>query len=230
MKFTRTNDMGAHFLKILVQGQAGAGKTRLCATTGDPAETIIISAEGGLLSLRDSNLTAIEIKSQDELSDAYRWVTESDEARGIRWVCIDSLSEIAEQVLSHEKARTKDGRKAYGEMQDIMAKMIRGFRDIPGKHVYMSCKTERIQTETGALLWSPSMPGNKLSQQLAYFFDEVAFLHTKLDTEKNEVQRWLQCHPDGTFVAKDRSGALEIYETPNLEAIKTKILGDKNNG
>jgi hypothetical protein len=226
MKMTKTNDMGAHFLKTLVAGPAGSGKTRLCATTGAPDETIIISAEGGLLSLREHNLLAIEISTVEDVFEAYRWITESDEARGIQWVCVDSLSEIAERVLSHEKGVSKDGRRAYGEMADVMGKLIRSFRDLPGKHVYMSCKAERIQTESGALLWAPSMPGNKLSQQIPYFFDEVAFLRVHRDDETGEIKRWLQCHPCPTYSAKDRSGALEMYEAPSLENLKLKILGE----
>ena len=226
MKMTKTNDMGSHFLKTLVAGPARSGKTRLCATTGAPDQTVIISAEGGLLSLREHNLLAIEISTIEDVFEAYRWITESDEARGIQWVCVDSLSEIAERVLSHEKGVSKDGRRAYGEMADTMAKLIRSFRDLPGKHVYMSCKAERIQTESGALLWAPSMPGNKLSQQIPYFFDEVAFLRVHRDDETGEIKRWLQCHPCPTYSAKDRSGALEMYEAPSLENLKLKILGE----
>ena len=55
MKLIKTNDQGMHHLKICVHGDAGTGKTRLCATTGDAENTVIISAEGGLLSLRNSN-------------------------------------------------------------------------------------------------------------------------------------------------------------------------------
>tara|TARA_R110002012_G_scaffold228046_1_gene400240 strand:- start:333 stop:1013 length:681 start_codon:yes stop_codon:yes gene_type:complete len=226
MKMTKTNDMGSHFLKTLVAGPAGSGKTRLCATTGAPGDTIIISAEGGLLSLREHNLTAIEVSTKDDVIEAYTWLCNSDEAKGIQWVCVDSLSEIAERVLSHEKEVSKDGRRAYGEMADTMAKLIRSFRDLPGKHVYMSCKAERIQTESGALLWAPSMPGNKLSQQIPYFFDEVAFLRVHRDDETGEIKRWLQCHPCPTYSAKDRSGALEMYEAPSLENLKLKILGE----
>ena len=226
MRFVKTNDRGQHYLKVLVQGLPGSGKTRLCATTGCLDETFIISAEGGLLSLREYNITAAEVSSEDDVFEAYRWVTESDEAKGIRWVCIDSLSEIAEQVLSKEKTISKDGRRAYGEMADTMAKLIRTFRDLPGKHVYMSCKTERIQTETGALLWAPSMPGAKFAQQIPYYFDEVFALNFSRNEEKGTIDRWLQCHPDMSYVAKDRSGALDMYEAPNLQAIQQKILGE----
>ena len=54
-------------LKICVYGASGAGKTRLCATTGAP--TVIISAESGLLSLRDADIPVIEVQTlQDVLT------------------------------------------------------------------------------------------------------------------------------------------------------------------
>ena len=61
MKITKTNDLGQHALKMVIYGEAGSGKTRLAATTGEP--TVVISAEGGLLSLRDHAITAIEVKT-----------------------------------------------------------------------------------------------------------------------------------------------------------------------
>mgnify|MGYP001319873862 CR=1 FL=1 len=48
MKITKTNDMLRHFLKMVIYSESGGGKTRLAATTGAP--TVVISAEGGLLS------------------------------------------------------------------------------------------------------------------------------------------------------------------------------------
>jgi hypothetical protein len=55
-------------LKFLVHGPAGAGKTTLCGTTGEP--TVIISAESGLLSLRHLDIPVIEVKTLDQLYEA----------------------------------------------------------------------------------------------------------------------------------------------------------------
>ena len=82
-------------LKLLVHGPAGAGKTTLCATTGEP--TVIISAEAGLLSLRGHDIPVIEVGSIEDVHEAYRFVAESADARDFRWVCLDSISEIAEE-------------------------------------------------------------------------------------------------------------------------------------
>ena len=225
MKLIKTDDMARYKLNICVHGEAGTGKTRLAATTGDIDKTLIVSAEGGLLSLRDAPATATEVKTREDISAVYRWLTESDEGKGMTWVCVDSLSEIAEIVLQTELERNRDPRKAYGELGQVMTKMIRSFRDLD-KHVYMSCKTERLQSETGSLLWAPSMPGNKLGQSVPFFFDEIFCLRT-VTGEDGSIVRFLQTQPDGSFTAKDRSGALEFSEEPNLLNIKNKILGDK---
>ena len=226
MKITKTNDRGAHWLKLLVSGGSGAGKTRLCATTGAPDETVIISAEGGLLSLRDHNITAVEVKTIADVQEAYKWICNSDEARGIKWVCLDSISEIAEVVLAHEKSENKNAMRAYGMMADQMTNLIRAFRDLPGRHVYMTAKEERVQLDDGSMVYGPSMPGKNLTQGLAYFFDEVFALRVHTD-EEGTIQRWLQTSANGSYTAKDRSGALELFEPCDLSHIATKILGEQ---
>tara|TARA_R110000824_G_scaffold125984_3_gene285314 strand:+ start:1001 stop:1684 length:684 start_codon:yes stop_codon:yes gene_type:complete len=222
MKLIKTNDQGMHYIKVLCTGDAGVGKTRMVRTTGCIPDTVVISAEGGLLSLRDTPLTAIECSSKDDVLEAYRWVCESDEARGIQWVCVDSISEIAEQVLSHERTQSKDPRRAYGELAIVMDRLIKSFRDLD-KHIYMTCKTERVQTEQG-LLWVPSLPGQKLGNSLPYLFDEVFQLCCAKDEESGAIKRWLQCHNDGTRLCKDRSGALDMFEPPSLAHILQKIM------
>jgi len=214
-----TGSLSANGVKLLVYGQAGAGKTTLVATLPSP---LVLSAEGGLLSIQDANLPYIEITSMEALKEAYQWLTESSEAKGFQSVALDSISEIAEVVLNHEKKVNKDPRAAYGAMQEQMADIIRAFRDLPGRHVYMSAKLEKTQDEMGRVLYSPSMPGNKTGQALPYFFDEVLALRVEKDVEGN-TQRALMCDSDGLWLAKDRSGKLAAWEAPDLMGIITKI-------
>lgn len=184
---------------------------------------MIISAEAGLLSLRQHDIPFLEITSMAELEEAYRFVAESDEAKQFDWICLDSISEVGEVVLNYEKKQTKDPRQAYGALAEQMGDLIRSFRDLKGKNVYFSCKQERIKDEmSGAMLYGPSMPGAKLAQSLPYFFDEVFALRVENDKEGNP-QRWLQTFADAQFHCKDRSGALEQFEVPDLEQIALKI-------
>jgi len=216
----RTGALAGNGVKLLVYGQAGAGKTTLVTTLPKP---IILSAEAGLLSIQDADLPFIEISSIDDLREAYQFIT-SDKGDEFQSVALDSISEIAEVILNAEKKNTKDPRQAYGAMQEQVADLIRAFRDLPGKHVYMSAKLEKSQDEMGRILYAPSMPGNKTGQQLPYFFDEVLALRVERDAE-GVTQRGLMCDSDGLWQAKDRSGKLDQWEMPDLGAIIQKIGG-----
>ena len=218
-----TLNLTANGVKLLVYGQAGAGKTSLIPTLPNP---IVLSAEGGLLSIQDAELPYLEITTMAELQEAYKWLAESAEAKQFESVAIDSISEIAEVVLNYEKKINKDPRAAYGSMQEQMADIIRVFRDLPAKHVYMSAKLEKTQDEMGRILYAPSMPGNKTGQSLPYFFDEVLALRVEKDAEGNS-QRALMCDSDGLWLAKDRSGKLEAWEAPDLSMIIAKIGAKK---
>lgn len=214
-----TKGLHANGVKLLVYGNAGSGKTSLIPTLPTP---IVLSAEGGLLSIADADVPFIEVNSYETLMEAYRWITESDESKHFESIALDSISEIAEVVLNYEKKIAKDPRQAYGAMQEQMTDLIRAFRDIPNKHVYFTAKCEKASDETGRLLYAPSMPGNKTGQQLPYFFDEVLALRVEKDAD-GLPQRALMCDSDGIWQAKDRSGKLDSWEAPDLGAIIAKI-------
>lgn len=221
MAWTTTKQAAAaQGLKLLVHGPPGAGKTRLCATTGDPEGTLIVSAEAGLLSLRgESDLHVYTVQQLEDVEEVLGFLEGPENA--FRWVCVDSISEIAEVCLSALKASTRDPRAAYGEMAERMFRLIRRFRDLPC-NVYMSAKQERTPDADGRLLRQPSLPGRQLTGGIGYLFDEVFAL--RMDTgDDGAPVRWLQCHGDGIYEAKDRSGALEMAEWPDLAAIHAKI-------
>ena len=220
IQLKNTAGVTANGVKLLVYGHAGAGKTTLAASMPRP---IIISAEGGLLSIQGAALPYIEVSSMETLREAFDYVS-GEHGADFDSIVLDSISEIAEVVLIHEKAVNKDGRAAYGEMAVQMTSIIRAFRDLPGKHVLMTAKVEKSQDETGRILYSPSMPGNKVGQSLPYFFDEVLALRVEKDAE-GVAQRALMCDSDGLWLAKDRSGKLDAWEAPDVGAIIVKIGG-----
>lgn len=211
-------------VKVLVYGESGFGKTVLCGTAPNP---IIISAESGLLSLRSANLPVIEIKSMDDLDEAYEYCIKESEYDTI---CLDSVSEIAEVCLGEHKRKFKDGRKAYAETYDIVAEKIRKFRDINHKHIYFTAKQIRTEdSDTGVTKYGPSMPGRTMTNNIEYFFDEVLCLRVG-ETEGGDKFRYLQTQPDIQYKAKDRSGVLDEMEPPDLTKIFNKILNEVQNG
>lgn len=208
-------------IKVLVHGPAGSGKTVLASTADEP--TIIISAESGLMSLRHTDIPVITVESLQDVQEAYTYLSGKDGEK-FSWIALDSISEIAEQVLSYEMKQTKDPRAAYGALSSQMMDLLRAFRDLP-KNIYMSAKQRRIEDDDGRTMYGPMMPGQQLAQQIPYLFDEVFSLRVEKDAEGNPT-RWLQTNPDIKHTAKDRSGVLDMYEPVELSTIAAKIRSD----
>ena len=207
-------------LKILVHGPAGAGKTRLCSTTGDLDHTLIISAEGGLLSIKEFDIDVVQVRSLDNVYEVFEFLRVG--GHEYRWVCLDSISEIAEVVLQGEKLRNRDARRAYGEMADTVSDLLRGFRNLPF-NVLMTAKQGREEID-GRTLFAPMLPGRTLTQNVAYLFDEVFALRVEQNSD-GEIVRVLQTGKNRAYEAKDRSGRLSMFEEANLSVVAAKIAG-----
>ena len=216
-----------HGIKILVHGPAGAGKTQLCATTGET--TIILSAEKGLRTLKRfaiefpkkfKKIKVIQITDMEDLEEVFEMV-EADHV--CEWICFDSVSEIAEQILHAAKEESNDPRQAYGKMQDRIGELLRQFRDLD-YNVLMTCKQKYvIDGDSSRTTYMPALPGQNLPQQIAYLFDEVFALRVENDEETGEPYRTLQTDKDAKYHAKDRSGCLDMFEKPSIKALKQKM-------
>lgn len=207
-------------IKALVFGPAGSGKTMLCATAGEP--TLIISAEAGLLSIRNApkHVSVIEVHTRADVEEIFKFLQKEGAPP---WVCLDSVSEVAAVTVAEEKLKVKDKRQAYGEMQEIMERLIKGFRDLPNTNVLFTATQAKIKDGlTGNILFEPGMPGQKLGAALPYYFDLVLAARVFKDTDGN-LEYTLQTGRDEQYEAKDRSGVLELYETPDLAALSKKI-------
>ena len=206
-------------LYILVYGNAGAGKTTLCATTPDPEKTLVLSAERGTLSIKDSGVKCAEVKTLADIRRIFKYLEKGEHP--FEWVCLDSVSEIAEVVLEEELTKNRDGRKAYGEMATTMVALLKTFRDLRLNVVVLAAAREK--DDEGRIVLAPDTPGNKLAEKLPYLFDEVFFLHVGRG-EDGEIKRALLTSNDGKRVTKDRSGKLAQWEPANLTTLHTKIM------
>jgi phage nucleotide-binding protein len=213
-----------HYVKFTCYGQAGVGKTVLCSTAPNP---VILSAEAGLLSLADQDIPVIEIKSIKDLKEAYAYL--SEHSYDFDTICLDSISDIAEQVLDEklmtitQKAETEgkgvDPRQAYGKMAMEMMQLTRAFRNMD-RHIVFTAKQGMIQDNiANTLRFGPMLPGQLYTQNFPYLMDIVSCLRVT-----KEGERYLQMQPDLQYMAKDRSGQLDKAEKPNLNAIFEKVL------
>lgn len=217
-----TGDVAASGINTMVYGLSGTGKTRLLATAPYP---IVLSAENGLLSIKKLNLPYIKVTSYAELLAIYHMIIGGDTRFANFWtIGLDSVSEIAEQVLAYEMANNTNGQRAYGEMATQVMDLLRKFRDIANRHIVFIAKQGRfVDQATGAALWGPLMPGRQLDQQLPYLFDEVLQLNNYTDPATGTITEWLRTRRDNQNEAKDRSGLLAPAEPANLAALFQKI-------
>ena len=222
MEFSTTQAVGTDRLNIAVYGPPGAGKTSLAATTGDLPRTLLIDAEAGALSLRGHDIARAVVHSVDDVRAAFSAIMR-DPSR-FRWIVIDSITQIAEWALADAKKATKDGRQAYGIAAETVAALIRAFQ-LLHCHVVFIAQQEVATDETGRRFIGPAMPGRKLAEKFPRWFDIVAALRVEQDAEGAAV-RYLQTVPVEQWTAKDRSGALDARQQPNLREIARKIGGD----
>lgn len=223
IKLSDTN-ISSDFVKVLVFADSGVGKTTLIGTAPKP---LIISTERGLLSLKGMGIKVLTVESIEDMYDAYEYVTTDPEMENYETICLDSITDLAETMLATGKKQTKDGRAAYGKLNDDIADLIRAFRDIDSHHVYFIGKMSRIEdANTGIAKYKTMMPGRTLVQSMPYWFDEVLCLRVAED-EDGVTFRYLQTQPSSTHDAKDRSGKLDDPERPDLKHIFEKITGKK---
>jgi hypothetical protein len=210
-------------VKVLIHGKAGVGKTPLAATAPNP---IIIASEPGLVSLNQHEIPTAIVKSVEDFDDAYKYIAHSPDARArFQTVFMDSGTELAEVCLTAEKKKSKDPRKAYGEMQDKIMDRFRWFRDLDGYNVCIICKGDRVKDDmTGGFIYGPMMPGQQLGKQLPFLFDIILSMEVWKDPATNIVHSYLRSQRDHQYEARDRSGTLAPFEPPNLTDIFNKVM------
>ena len=210
-----TKNVAVNGVKLVIYGGSGVGKTSLAKNVPD---SIILSAEQGLLSLQDYDIPYIETNTLADINDAFKFLKDDTKYETI---FLDSVTEIAEAVLTKHKddPELKDGRQAYMKLAESMGAMIRHFRDLKGKNIVMIAKMKRVEDESsGIVTFTPWMPGQVLPHGLPYLVDEVFAM--QID---RKGERFLQTNADRKFPCKDRSGRLEAKEQPDLAAIFKKI-------
>lgn len=207
---------------MIVYGQSGIGKTTLLGTLPEN-ETLIVSAESGLLCLQDKSIDVVEVKTYDAVRAAFGYLAKNEDEGKYKFVCIDSLTEISDLLVKHLKAKEEyknpsNALKLWGEFSETMIGLIKAFRDLP-RHIVFTALSDDVN-DGGIITKKPMIAGNKAQQLMPSFFDEVFYL-----TIDQDNQRSIQTQPTHSYIAKDRSGKLDSTEPANLTLIINKIQG-----
>ena len=214
-----TDNQGAY---VLIYGSPGVGKTSISATMPSPERVLVVSVENGTMSIQDSGVHVAQVHTLNDVKRVYAYLKGNPDAYNV--VILDSITEIGELTLSHELKKSKDPRKAYGELAVTMVDLLKSFRDLPQMDVICIANLKAIEDD-GTIMRTPSMPGKQLLEKIPYLFDIVGEMVAQPD-ESGEIKRAICFEPSLRRIAKDRSGKLDRWEKPNLDALLKKIRGE----
>lgn len=207
------------YVRCLIYGESGMGKTPLSATAPKP---IFIDSDDGLLSISALNLPSLKVNDYEDLNDAIDFLKKKKNQKRFETIVVDDLTEIAEVVLANLEGTEKDGRRAYMKLFRETKKVIRRFKKLPYNIIFI-CKLT-ILNDDGLLIRQPAMSGKALPEWIPYSVDEVFAL-----TKQKKI-RYLLTEKNKKWYAKDRSCCLNKKEKPNMTEIFNKIKKGKNNG
>lgn len=205
--YTINNEQFTRRMNILIYGDPGAGKTHLAGSAQDSpdmANVHFFNIDGGLLTLASrGDISATDIHSVEELEEEL-WKLASGDAKyaGIQTVVIDNITEL--QTLSLEgiagagvqSARRRNPRsdrtvddiflEDYGKSTKQMARILRGFRDLPLHKIYIAHRKDRTVGDSGVVEATVPSLTNKLETAVSGYMDFVWYLYTVTESRKGE--------------------------------------------
>lgn len=225
-----TPDIFTNKMNILIYGDPGSGKTYLAGTAQDVpsmADVHVFNIDGGIMTLASrGDIHATDIHSVDELEqEMFKLANNDEKYKGVKTVVIDNITEL--QTLALEsiamKEYTNRVRKHkdysideiyledYGIAGKRLARILRGFRDLPMHVIYIAHKKDKMRQGTNTLEESKPNLTDKLGTAVMGYMDFVWYLYTADevvgDEEKgyyNETHRYLLTQPMNNFSAKTR--------------------------
>jgi len=224
MKLTNTNDLAVSGIKAMIIGDSGSGKTSL-AKTLDHGRTLVLDLESGLLPLKGTDIAAVRITCKADFDEVLKelkngWGDKFDN------IFLDSYTEFGEMMIKEVKknpkfADPKMGIKMWGVYNETMQMYTKYLRDLPNFNVFLTCLPSTrmdglVSNETIAI------PGQAIKDSARAWFDLVLYLKAGKDDNKNPYRHIITSSEEHSL-AKDRSGALDSYEKPNLQNIINKV-------
>lgn len=200
-------------ISMIIYANPGAGKTTL-ATTLPADETLIITTEAGLGPLINKGhrlLDVIQVMHNNPLMSLEEIIAEiyrkiRTEKHAFKYIVIDNLSELENQLLQDYTRRRKKPSpemKEWGDVAYRMKEWVTLFRDLEfqGVNVIFNAWETQIdmKTMTGeTMTMSVPFVTKRTAVQICGLVDAVGHLAVY----EKSGQRWLQFGPSNTYLTK----------------------------
>lgn len=215
-KIASTRDMSLDYAKVVLYGPPGSGKTTMGATFPN---VLFLSAESGLLSIRDKAIDVWTINEWEDAEEAFAFLRKGDHP--YKSVVIDSLTEVQKKLHEHIVRKFPGKRRDYEDLMsqsdwgyaiDRMRKMCRAFRDLPMNVVFIALdQTETTEEESTT---KPALSGKTLSTELLGWVDAAIYCPGPVKDEDGNTHYYGQ-----TIPAKGRQAKLRVPPGVNPPAV-----------
>lgn len=222
------------YIKALIYGEPGAGKTYLSSTAPEPL-VLMTEYDVSKATIRrvqkdlGRDIAVWPVAEWHDLEEAYDFLQAGK--HGFQTVVLDSLTDLNRKliraIVEHAVSRRPSHDPDVPEQGDwfrVAEKLryaVRLFRDLP-MHVVMTCLVQDIRQE---MLKVPLVQPKSLAMELPGLFNLVGCLKV-VKGDDGHVRKLLVEAAD-TYVAKNPGGTLSpVIENPNLTKIFEEVCKD----